>query len=87
MDGMRNRIGWKEVFPDGEKCEINATVQQGRVVWKRQRRRGDTWETFAPWPDLWPVLLDKMDAAYRRRHVSYDDLVAARAAAKRSAAP
>jgi len=78
---MRNRIGWKEVFPDGEKYEINVTVQQGRVVWKRQRRRGETWESFPPWDGLWPLLLEKMEAAYRRRHLSWDDLRAARAAA------
>ena len=73
---MRNRIGWKEVFEDdGLRYEINVTIARREVVWKRQARTHETWETFQPTPAHWQTLLEKLRAAYRRHHAPYEDLL------------
>lgn len=71
---MRNHIGWKEVFDDGIRYEVRVIVAAKQVEWKRQSHAFEPWLTFEPSPDHWELLLEKVNAAYRRRHAPYKDV-------------
>lgn len=68
---MRKNIGWREQ-EDDIRYEIRVIFAGGdRIVWQRTARHLGQWETFAPTPAHWQVLLEKTRSRYLRRQAPY----------------
>ena len=70
---MRKRIGWTERDETG-KWDVEASLEGGKVVWRRQGKRGERREAMEPTPEQWAELVARMKDRYARRQVSWEDL-------------
>lgn len=83
---MRKCIGWTERDESG-KWDVEVTLEGGKVVWRRQGRRGERREAMEPTADQWRELASRMKDRYARRQVSWEDLQRVERLAREAGAP
>jgi hypothetical protein len=71
---MRKNIGWQDKQEDA-KYEIRVLFDGGdRILWRRNAKHLERWEPFAPTPEHWATLVEKVRARYVRRQAPFKDL-------------
>jgi len=82
---MMRQICWIEKNDDGIKRDVRWSVERGKVKWQFKL---DTEERFdydtLPTREDWENFLERMEARYQRRNVSFDDLQLARTAMQKA---
>ncbi|MEI8140009.1 MAG: hypothetical protein WCI03_09090 [bacterium] len=82
---MMRQICWIEKNADGVKRDVRWTVEQGRVKWQFKLATDERFDyTTPPTREDWENFLERMEARYQRRNVSFDDLQLARLAMKKA---
>lgn len=58
---MRKNIGWRFQDAAGVKWQAVVHFHAGELVWTRQARRFDQWETFTPTDEWWEALIEEAE--------------------------
>lgn len=71
---MRQTLGWTARGDDGEKLDVEATLNRNQWTFKRRANRNDPWETYEPRVPDWEALVDLLDRKYRRRRCAWREV-------------
>lgn len=72
---MMRQVCWIEKLEGGIKRDVRWTVERGQVKWQTKRSDQERFDyTTPPTREDWDHFLERMEARYQRRNVSFDDL-------------
>lgn len=78
---MMRQVCWIEKLDDGIKRDVRWTVERGQVKWQTRRSDQDRFDyDTPPTREDWDNFMERMEARYQRRNISFDDLQLARKA-------
>ncbi len=82
---MMRQICWIEKNADGIKRDVRWSVERGKVKWQTKLATEERFDyKTPPTPEDWQNFMERMEARYQRRNVSFDDLQLAREAMKKA---
>ena len=69
------QICWIEKLEDGVKRDVRWTVGRGQVKWQTKRSDQERFDyDTPPTREDWDNFMERVEARYQRRNVSFDDL-------------
>lgn len=71
---MRKYIGWRFVDQEGQKWQAAVHFHAGKLIWTRQSRRFEPWETFEPTEEWWDALNQEAERFAPRGKVTPEEL-------------
>jgi len=71
---MRKHLGWRQVDSEGRKWQAVVHFHAGKLLWTRQSRRFEPWETFEPDEAWWDALNEEADRFASRGKVNQEQL-------------
>ena len=72
---MMRQICWIEKLEDGIKRDVRWTVGRGQVKWQIKRSDQERFDyDTPPTREDWDNFMERVEARYQRRNVSFDDL-------------
>lgn len=80
---MMRQICWIEKTAEGIKRDVRWSVERGKVKWQTKLATEERFDyDTPPTREDWENFMERMEARYQRRNVSFDDLQLARKAMK-----